>query len=163
MFSQTRRAVLLPLAALLVGAGCSESPTTDNRVNLVATAQAAGDFNTLLTAVEAAGLTETLRTDGPFTVFAPTDAAFAQVPQETLNALLADPDALGAVLTYHVVAGEVTSTQARQLTSAPTVNGAALAITQVDGQLFVGGARVVQADIRASNGIIHVIDGVLIP
>ena len=163
MPSQTRRAVLLPLAALLVSAGCSESSTAQTQVDLVATARVAGDFNTLLTAVEAADLTETLRTGGPFTVFAPTDAAFAQVPQETLNALLADPDALAAVLTYHVVAGEVTAAQASQLTSAPTVNGAALAITRVDGQLYVGGARVVQADIRARNGIIHVIDGVLIP
>jgi transforming growth factor-beta-induced protein len=127
------------------------------------TSTAAGQFSTLLAAVDAAGLTSTLRSNGPFTVFAPTDAAFAAVPQATLNALLADPAALAAVLGYHVVPGLVEASQAVTLTSAQTVNGKPLPITFTNGVVRVDGVRVVATDVRASSGIIHVIDAVLIP
>ena len=132
------------------------------RADIVDTAVAAGSFNTLVTAVEAAGLVETLKGDGPFTVFAPTDEAFAAIPAEDLEALLADQEALTAVLTYHVVAGKVMAEDVAGLTSAETVQGQSLTIDTSDG-VKVDGANVVQTDIKASNGVIHVIDAVLMP
>jgi len=149
--------------ALAVTACGSDTPTEQPQPNLVATAQAAGQFNTLLAALDAAGLTGEIANGGPYTVFAPTDAAFAALPPGTVEGLLADTEALTAVLLYHVVAGEVTSTQAAGLPSAPTLGGESLPITQVGGNLQVGGATVIQADVQAGNGIIHVIDAVLIP
>ena len=131
--------------------------------NIVETAVAAGDFTTLTSLVEEAGLAETLSGDGPFTVFAPTDEAFAQVPQETLDALAADPDALRAVLLYHVVDGEARASDVAGLTSAETLNGESVALETADGSVKVDDATVVQADVSASNGVIHVIDTVLIP
>ena len=131
--------------------------------DIVDTAVAAGDFNTLVTAVKAAGLVETLKGEGPFTVFAPTDAAFAKVPTDTLNALLADKAALANVLTYHVVAGNVMAADVVKLTSAVTVQGQAVSIEVKDGKVFVDGAQVVATDIKASNGVIHVIDAVILP
>ena len=131
--------------------------------DIVDTAVAAGDFNTLVTAVKAAGLVETLKGEGPFTVFAPTDAAFAKVPTDTLNALLADKAALANVLTYHVVAGKVMAADVVKLTSAVTVQGQAVSIEVTDGKVYVDGAQVVTTDIKASNGVIHVIDTVILP
>jgi uncharacterized surface protein with fasciclin (FAS1) repeats len=131
--------------------------------DIVDTAVAAGDFNTLVTAVKAAGLVETLKGEGPFTVFAPTDAAFAKVPTETLNALLADKAALANVLTYHVVAGKVMAADVVKLTSAETVQGQAVSIEVKGGKVYVDGAQVVTTDIKASNGVIHVIDAVILP
>ena len=131
--------------------------------DIVDTAVAAGDFSTLVTAVKAAGLVETLKGEGPFTVFAPTDAAFAKVPTETLNALLADKAALANVLTYHVVAGKVMAADVVKLTSAVTVQGQAVSIEVKDGKVYVDGAQVVTTDIKASNGVIHVIDAVILP
>ena len=131
--------------------------------DIVDTAVAAGDFSTLVTAVKAAGLVETLKGEGPFTVFAPTDAAFAKVPTETLNALLADKAALANVLTYHVVAGKVMAADVVKLTSAVTVQGQAVSIEVKDGKVYVDGAQVVATDIKASNGVIHVIDAVILP
>ena len=131
--------------------------------DIVDTAVAAGDFNTLVTAVKAAGLVETLKGEGPFTVFAPTDAAFAKVPTDTLNALLADKAALANVLTYHVVAGKVMAADVVKLTSAETVQGQAVSIEVKDGKVYVDGAQVVATDIKASNGVIHVIDAVILP
>ncbi|MDC1315446.1 fasciclin domain-containing protein [Pseudomonadales bacterium] len=131
--------------------------------DIVDTAVAAGDFNTLVTAVKAAGLVETLKGEGPFTVFAPTDAAFAKVPTDTLNALLADKAALANVLTYHVVAGNVMAADVVKLTSAVTVQGQAVSIAVKDGKVYVDGAQVVATDIKASNGVIHVIDAVILP
>jgi uncharacterized surface protein with fasciclin (FAS1) repeats len=118
-----------------------------------------------VTAVQAAGLEETLRGEGPFTVFAPTDEAFAAVPKETLDALLADPKgALTDVLTYHVVAGKVMSTDLSDGMQADTVNGEPLAISVGDdGTVMINGATVVTADIETANGVIHVIDTVLVP
>jgi uncharacterized surface protein with fasciclin (FAS1) repeats len=131
--------------------------------DIVDTAVAAGDFNTLVTAVKAAGLVETLKGEGPFTVFAPTDAAFAKVPTDTLNALLADKAALANVLTYHVVAGKVMAADVVKLTSAETVQGQAVSIEVKDGKVYLDGAQVVTTDIKASNGVIHVIDAVILP
>jgi uncharacterized surface protein with fasciclin (FAS1) repeats len=140
--------------------GYSEQPATSD---IIETAAAAGSFNTLAAAIEAAGLTETLKGEGPFTVFAPTDEAFAKLPEGTVEALLQDKDRLTAILTYHVVPGQVSSQQVAGLSSAKTVNGADLAIQVQDGKVIVNQATVTQTDIAASNGVIHVIDQVLLP
>mgnify|MGYP006436192449 CR=1 FL=1 len=131
--------------------------------DIVDTAVGADDFNTLVTAVQAADLVETLKGDGPFTVFAPTDEAFAAIPESDLEALLADKDQLTAVLTYHVVSGKVMAEDVVGLDSATTVQGSDVDIEVVDGSVMIDGATVVTADIEASNGVIHVIDGVLLP
>ena len=130
--------------------------------NIVETAREAGSFTTLLAAVDAAGLGDTLADGGPFTVFAPSDEAFAQLPAGTVESLLADPVKLTDVLTYHVVPGRVTAADAAGLSSAPTVQGSELPIS-TDGGVHIGDASVVSADIDASNGVIHVIDRVLLP
>ncbi|WP_019008352.1 fasciclin domain-containing protein [Deinococcus aquatilis] len=121
------------------------------------------NFSTLLTAVQAAGLASTLSSAGPFTVFAPTNAAFAKVPQDQLNALLNDPAALKALLLYHVVPGRVTAAQVVNLSTAKTVNGANVTIAVNGGTVTINDSTVTQTDIAASNGIIHVIDTVLMP
>ncbi|SMY09035.1 fasciclin domain-containing protein [Flavimaricola marinus] len=130
--------------------------------DIVDTAVDAGTFTTLVAAVQAAGLVETLKGDGPFTVFAPTDDAFAALPEGTVEGLLADPEALAAVLTYHVVAGKVMSTDLSDGMMAATVNGAEITIG-TEGGVTVNDANVVTADIEASNGVIHVIDAVILP
>lgn len=130
--------------------------------NLVETARGAGSFTTLLAAVDAAGLRETLSSGGPFTVFAPTDEAFAQLPAGTIESLLEDTPKLVGVLTYHVVQGRVTASDAVAVPTAATVHGDDLTIS-VNGGIEVAGARVVSTDIEASNGLIHVIDRVLLP
>ena len=135
------------------------------KADIVDTAVNAGSFTTLVAAVQAAGLEETLRGEGPFTVFAPTDAAFAALPEGTVETLLRpeNKDQLVGILTYHVVAGKTKSKElAGKSLSVATVNGAEVAIDGTDG-VTVGGAKVVQADVRASNGIIHAIDTVLLP
>ncbi|MGK7295730.1 MAG: fasciclin domain-containing protein, partial [Candidatus Wenzhouxiangella sp. M2_3B_020] len=131
--------------------------------DIVDTAVAADDFDTLVTAVQAAGLVETLKSDGPFTVFAPTDAAFAEIPEADLQALLADKDKLTKVLTYHVVPGKVMAADVIGLDSATTVEGSEVDIEVVEGGVQIDGANVVQTDIEASNGVIHVIDAVIMP
>jgi len=130
--------------------------------DIVDTAVAAGDFETLVAAVQAAGLVEVLKGDGPFTVFAPNDEAFAKLPEGTLDALLADPEALTAVLTYHVVAGRVMAADVVKLTSATTVQGQDVRIDASSG-VKVDGANVIATDVIASNGVIHVIDTVILP
>ncbi len=130
--------------------------------DIVDTAIAAGDFTTLVAAVQAAGLEETLRGEGPFTVFAPTDAAFAALPEGTVEALLEDIPTLTAILTYHVVPGAVMSTDLSDGMTAETVNGQSVTITLGEG-VQVDGANVVAADIEATNGVIHVIDAVILP
>ncbi|HSK06048.1 MAG TPA: fasciclin domain-containing protein [Acidimicrobiia bacterium] len=132
-------------------------------MSIVATAEAAGDFTTLLAAVEAAGLVETLEGEGPYTVFAPTDDAFAALPEGTVEGLLEDPEALGDILLYHVVAGEVTSDQVLTLESATTAQGSDVSIRVEGDSVFVNDAQVIMTDIQASNGVIHVIDAVLLP
>ena len=131
-------------------------------MDIVDTAVSAGSFTTLVAAVQAAGLVDTLKGDGPFTVFAPTDEAFAALPEGTVEALLADPEALAAILTYHVVAGKVMSTDLSDGMMAATVNGADITIGTMGG-VSVNGANVLTADIEASNGVIHVIDAVILP
>ena len=132
--------------------------------DIVDTAVAAGSFKTLVTAVKAAGLVETLKGTGPFTVFAPTDDAFAKLPAGTLDAVLADKAKLTAILTYHVVAGKVMAKDVVGLNgkTAKTVQGGSLKIDTSHG-VKIGGATVTKADIECSNGVIHVIDTVLIP
>jgi uncharacterized surface protein with fasciclin (FAS1) repeats len=130
--------------------------------NILETARDAGSFTTLLAAVDVAGLGETLAEGGPFTVFAPSDEAFAKLPAGTVESLLADPAKLTDVLTYHVVAGRVSAADAAGISSTPTVQGSELPISG-DGGVHVGDANVVSADIEASNGVIHVIDRVLLP
>lgn len=146
--------------AVPVAAG-SPSPTAP-KADLVDTAVAAGSFKTLAAALQAAGLVETLKGPGPFTVFAPTDEAFAKLPKGTVEALLKDLPKLRAVLTYHVVPGRVLAQDAVKLTSAKTVQGQALPIDATEG-VKVAGARVIQADVLATNGVIHVIDAVVLP
>jgi uncharacterized surface protein with fasciclin (FAS1) repeats len=130
--------------------------------DIVETAIAAGSFKTLVTAVQAAGLVDTLKGTGPFTVFAPTDAAFAKLPAGTVEALLADKPKLASILTYHVVAGRVMAADVMKLTSAPTVQGQNVSIDTSDG-VRIDGSNVTQADIAADNGVIHVLDSVLLP
>jgi uncharacterized surface protein with fasciclin (FAS1) repeats len=131
-------------------------------MDIVDTAIEAGTFTTLVAAVAAAGLVDTLKSEGPFTIFAPTDEAFAALPEGTVEGLLADPEALAAILTYHVVAGKVMSTDLSDGMTATTVNGADVTI-MTEGGVMVNGANVTAADIEASNGVIHVIDTVLLP
>ena len=123
----------------------------------------AGTFNTLLAAAEAAGLVDTLKSTGPLTVFAPNDEAFAKLPAGTVEALLADPAKLKAILLYHVVSGEVTAEQVVMLTNATTVEGSDVTIEVKGGKVMIDNATVLTTDVMASNGIIHVIDTVMIP
>lgn len=146
------------LAAAPLAAQAPAAPAKD----IVETAVAAGSFKTLATALKAAGLIETLKGKGPFTVFAPTDEAFAKIPKAQLDALLKDAKALAAVLTYHVVAGKVMAADAMKVDSATTVQGQKVAIKHTNG-VTVDNAKVVKADIATSNGVIHVIDTVIMP
>jgi len=136
--------------------------STDTRADIVDTAIEAGDFNTLVTAVKAAGLVETLKGQGPFTVFAPTDAAFAKIPPAQLDALLKDKAALTRVLTYHVVAGKYAAADVVTMTRVKTVEGQSLTIDAGDA-VMVDNAAVIKTDIETSNGVIHVIDSVMLP
>lgn len=129
---------------------------------IIDTAVSAGSFTTLVAAVKAAGLVDTLNGEGPFTVFAPTDEAFAALPEGTVEGLLADAPALSSILTFHVVPGAVHAADLSDGMTAATVNGAELTFGTVDG-VTVNGAKVVTADIVCDNGVIHVIDAVLLP
>jgi uncharacterized surface protein with fasciclin (FAS1) repeats len=154
-------AALGVLLAVTLGSTFSRAKSED----IVDTAVGAGQFNTLAAALKTAGLVDTLKGPGPFTVFAPTDAAFAKLPAGTLENLLKPENKtkLVAILTYHVVPGDVSAAQAATLTQAKTVNGAILKLSAHDGKVMVNNADVVKADIEASNGVIHVIDAVLLP
>ena len=133
--------------------------------DIIDTAVASGNFNTLAAAITAAGLVDTLKGPGPFTVFAPTDEAFAKLPARTVEALLADTPKLTAILTYHVVAGKVTASDVVGLNgkSTKTVNGAEVAISTEGGVKLNGSANVTTTDIECTNGVIHVIDAVILP
>jgi uncharacterized surface protein with fasciclin (FAS1) repeats len=139
--------------------------TDCDKKDIVDTAVAAGSFSTLAKALTAAGLIETLKTAGPFTVFAPTDEAFAKLPSGTLEDLLKpeNKEKLKSILTYHVVAGEVKAADVIKLQSAKTVNGQELKIAVKDGTVMVDNAKVTNTDIMCSNGVIHVIDSVMMP
>ncbi len=150
------------LAAASVGTRVEAETATKD---IVDTAVAAGSFKTLAAALQAAGLVETLKGKGPFTVFAPTDAAFAKLPKGTVEDLLKPENKarLTAILTYHVVPGQVMAAQAATLPSAKTVNGASLTIRATGGHVMVDNATVTSADIACTNGVIHVIDTVVLP
>jgi transforming growth factor-beta-induced protein len=154
--------VAAALAAAALGASASSSRAAGDQ-NIVETAIAAGQFKTLTSLVTKAGLADTLATGGPFTVFAPTDAAFAKVPKATLAALAAHPAALKAVLLYHVVTGTVPASDVVKLSSAQTLEGSSVLIKVNKGGVFVNQAKVTTPDVMASNGVIHVINKVLIP
>jgi len=161
--SNMKKAVLSVLALALLATSAAFAASYGSKGNdIVDTAVAAGSFKTLATALTAAGLVDTLKGPGPFTVFAPTDEAFAKLPAGTLDALLADKEKLTQVLTYHVVAGKVTAADVVKLQQATTVEGGAVKIDSTSG-VRINDAKVVQADVMASNGVIHVIDTVLIP
>jgi uncharacterized surface protein with fasciclin (FAS1) repeats len=153
---------LMTVAAAVAIASSPAVLTAGGHKDIVDTAVAAGDFNTLATALKAAGLVETLKGDGPFTVFAPTDEAFAKIPKADLDALLKDRAKLTKVLTYHVVPGRVMASDVATLTEAKTVEGQPIRIDASYG-VKVNDANVVQTDIVASNGVIHVIDSVILP
>jgi len=152
------------LAALAVFALLASAiPAAAQGKDIVDTAAAAGTFKTLAAALQAAGLVQTLKGPGPFTVFAPTDEAFAKIPKADLDALLKDKAKLAAVLSYHVFAGNANSSDLRQLKDLSTVQGGRIKIEATKTSLKMDSATVVKADVPASNGIIHVIDTVLIP
>ena len=157
----------LGVLAITLGLGLPGSVKAQSMPDkdIVEIAASAGSFNTLVTAVKAAGLVDTLKGNGPFTVFAPTDEAFAKLPGGTVETLLKpeNKDKLTAVLTYHVVPGRVTAGEVVNLSSAKTINGRALRINTKDGKVMVDNARVTATDIMASNGVIHVIDSVVLP
>jgi uncharacterized surface protein with fasciclin (FAS1) repeats len=159
-----RIAVALALAAAVtvtvVPAGAG---STTGQGNLVQTATASGQFKTLVMLLRKAGLAQTLARTGPYTVFAPTDAAFAKVPKATVNALLADRAKLRSVLLYHVVRGKVTAAQLAKRTSVATLAGGQLTVRSTGSAILVNKAKVISADVVASNGVIHVINGVLVP
>ncbi|MDR7523169.1 MAG: fasciclin domain-containing protein [Armatimonadota bacterium] len=157
---RTMLSITFALSTLLAGASTGGAQAARD---IVDTAVAAGSFTTLVKAVQEAGLVQTLKGPGPFTVFAPTDEAFAKLPPGTLDALLKDRQKLTAVLTYHVVPGRVLAADVMKLKSAKTVNGQEITISVKDGAVMVDTARVIRTDIIASNGVIHVIDSVILP
>jgi uncharacterized surface protein with fasciclin (FAS1) repeats len=140
----------------------SSAAVAAQEVDIIDTAKAAGSFNTLLTAIDAAGLTETLKSKGPFTVFAPTDAAFAKLPAGTVEALLKDKAKLTKILTYHVVPGEIMAKDVKA-GKVTTVEGSKLNVTRGSNGVKVDKANVIGTDVMATNGVIHVIDTVVIP
>ena len=155
---------ILALAALAASMTVSAAPARQQEhKNLVQTAVLAGQFKTLAKLLTRAGLANTLQQPGPYTVFAPTDAAFKKVPAKTLNALLANRAKLKAVLLYHVVSGKVTAANVLKLTSAKTLNGKSVRIRVSGSNVFVNTAKVTTPDVMATNGVIHVINRVLIP
>jgi uncharacterized surface protein with fasciclin (FAS1) repeats len=153
---------LLVVAAALVVLVAPSAVQAQSQKDIVDTAVAAGSFKTLAAALQAAGLVDTLKGKGPFTVFAPTDEAFAKIPKAALDALIADKAKLTKVLTYHVVAGKVMAADVVKIKEAKTVEGQMLKIDASNG-VKVNNAKVVKADVEASNGVIHVIDTVLMP
>jgi uncharacterized surface protein with fasciclin (FAS1) repeats len=160
--------LLIALVALFA-VSCTKADDTKNgaemakpTADIVDTAIKAGSFKTLVAAIQAAGLEETLRGPGPFTVFAPTDAAFAKLPAGTVEGLLKDKAKLTQILTYHVVAGEVLAKDVVKLTSAKTLEGKEVKIDASSG-VKINDATVTTADIRTKNGVIHIIDTVLLP
>jgi uncharacterized surface protein with fasciclin (FAS1) repeats len=154
--------VVAAAAVALVSIGAQATGSAPSK-DIVDTAVEAGSFKTLAVALQAADLISTLKSEGPFTVFAPTDAAFAKIPKADLDALLSDKRALTEVLTYHVVSGKVMAADVVKLTQAKTVEGSPVKIKVVDGKVMINNANVSATDIAASNGVIHVIDTVIMP
>ena len=154
--------IVAAAAVALVSIGVHATASAPSK-DIVDTAVEAGSFKTLAAALQAADLISTLKSEGPFTVFAPTDAAFAKIPKADLDALLKDKEALTKVLTYHVVSGKVMAADVVKLTQATTVEGSPVEINVVDGKVMINNANVSATDIAASNGVIHVIDTVIMP
>ena len=154
--------VVAAAAVALVSIGAQATGSAPSK-DIVDTAVEAGSFKTLAAALQAADLISTLKSEGPFTVFAPTDAAFAKIPKADLDALLSDKRALTEVLTYHVVSGKVMAADVVKLTQAKTVEGSPVKIKVVDGKVMINNANVSATDIAATNGVIHVIDTVIMP
>ena len=150
------------LTRLIAGAAFAVASSAALAADIVDTAVSAGQFKTLVKAVQEAGLVDTLKGKGPFTVFAPTDAAFAKLPAGTLEALLQDKQKLAQVLTYHVVPGKVTASEVKP-GQVKTVQGQSLRVRAEAGSVMVNNAKVTATDIMASNGVIHVIDTVVLP
>jgi uncharacterized surface protein with fasciclin (FAS1) repeats len=168
--SQEKETVMLKtftlgLIAVALTLGHSSAHAQQAPKDVVDTAVAAGSFTTLAKALQAADLVETLKGAGPFTVFAPTDEAFAKLPAQTLSDLMKPENKakLRRILTYHVVPGRVSSAEVVKLRSAKAVSGDTIGISAASGMVTVGGARVVKTDVQASNGLIHVIDAVMLP
>ena len=160
---------LLVYAAILDGRDAAARRATDREppparraVNILATARAAGSLHTLLTAIDRAGLSDALQHEGPYTVFAPSDEAFAKLPDGVVQSLLATPDTLADVVNYHLVPGRITAADIAGRISAETLQGEDLAISD-NGAIRIDGARLVSGDVKASNGVIHIIDRVLLP
>jgi transforming growth factor-beta-induced protein len=149
----------------IVVCGMTQTASAQGEKDIVDTAVAAGSFKTLVAAVQAAGLADTLKGTGPFTVFAPTDEAFAKLPAGTVENLLKPENKakLQAILTYHVVPGRVMAADVVKIDTAKTVNGQSLAVNTRNGSVMVDNAKVVKTDILTSNGVIHVIDAVILP
>ncbi|CDU04048.1 MULTISPECIES: fasciclin domain-containing protein [Vibrio] len=164
MFNKLIKTMSVLVAALLFTA-FAHADHHGMKKDIVDVAAENGSFNTLVAAVKAAGLVETLKGDGPFTVFAPTDEAFAALPEGTVDMLLKpeNKDKLIAVLTYHVVPGKIMASEVMKLDSAVTVQGEAVMVGIDHGNVMINKAQVVMADVEASNGVIHVIDAVLLP
>lgn len=158
-----KAAAVVGVMALSGAAFAGSHSRAEKGMDIVDTAVKAGTFTTLVKAVKAAGLVDTLKGEGPFTVFAPTDEAFASLPAGTLDALLEDKEKLAAVLTYHVVPGRLMASEVVGMSKAKTVQGQSLSIGKSGTKVMVDGAGVVKTDIVASNGIIHVIDKVVLP
>lgn len=160
-----KRISVMTCLALLLTLSLSSAAFAGSKKDIVDTAVAAGDFKTLAAALQAAGLVDTLKGAGPFTVFAPTDEAFAKLPAGTVEDLLKpeNKQKLVSILTYHVVAGDVMAKDVLKLSEAKTVNGKEVKIMVEGGKVMVGGANVTKTDIKCSNGVIHVIDSVLLP
>jgi uncharacterized surface protein with fasciclin (FAS1) repeats len=162
-------AAVTAVAVAAVGPASASARSEGNAVpasakkDIVETAVAAGKFDTLTALLKKAGLVKALKSEGRYTVFAPTDAAFAKVPKKTLNALAKDKAKLRAVLLYHVAKGKLTAAKVVERNSIETLNGQRVRVRVRDGKVFVGGARVTTPDVAASNGVIHVINKVLIP
>ena len=156
-------AVVGAFAIVALVATSAVSLADHHEKDIVDTAIAAGSFNTLVTAVKAAGLVDTLKGEGPFTVFAPTDDAFAKLPEGTVEGLLKDPAKLRAILNYHVVAGKVMAADVVNLESATTVQGQDINVKTSGASVMINDANVVKTDIMCSNGVIHVIDTVILP
>ena len=165
--TRTRFAALAATAAVVLAAfAASVAPSAAapaKQANIVQTVVATGQFKTLAKLLKAAGLASALQGKGPFTVFAPTDAAFAKVPKTTLNALAKDKAKLRAVLLYHVVKGRYPSARVLKTRNLRTLNGQSVRVRTMGSSVYVGAARVTKVDVKASNGVIHVLNAVLIP
>ena len=161
---KTLRTLALTAAMTFTGLGVAHAQAAVAKKDIVAVSSEAGNFNTLVAAVKAAGLVETLQGPGPFTVFAPTDEAFAKLPKGTVENLLKaeNKQKLAAILTYHVVSGKVMAADVKTM-KAKTVNGKELDVKVSGGAVTVDNAKVVKTDVRASNGVIHIIDTVVLP